>query len=228
MRTPEDGRNLIEHPPREAVRLGGAVGSGPRVVRLWLRDERVAVASLAAAFADYQLLTSLCPDAARRKWVAHAFCRFLYRTCVRRGVVYATADRAAVACLLPPGSEWPGEWDYVRAGVLSVAWRLGWRPGLWFLRLGPWFDAARHQHMGDRPHWYLHLLGVRPEMQGKGLSRAVLRPAFDAADRDRVPVYLETMPEANVPMYEKLGFALLGTTAFPGGLPNREMRRDPR
>lgn len=201
---------------------------GPTVSRLTRRDERAAVATLAAAFADYQLLTSLCPDAARRKRVAHAFCQFLFRIAVRHGGVYATADRSAVVCALPPGAEWPSEWAYVRVGVLSAAWRFGLRNGLRFLRLGPWFDSTRHHHMGDRPHWYVHLLGVRPELQGKGLSRAVLRPVSDAADRDGVPVYLETMPEANVPIYQRLGFALLGKTELPGGLPNWEMCREPR
>jgi RimJ/RimL family protein N-acetyltransferase len=65
-------------------------------------------------------------------------------------------------------------------------------------------------------------------MQGKGLSRAVLRPVFEAADRDRVPVYLETAPEANVAVYRRLGFELVGRTEFPGGLPNWELCREPR
>jgi GNAT superfamily N-acetyltransferase len=72
------------------------------------------------------------------------------------------------------------------------------------------------------------LLGVRPEAQGKGLSRAVLEPVFAAADRDRVPVYLETIPEANVAIYQKLGFEQVGYSDLAGGLPNWELRRDPR
>jgi GNAT superfamily N-acetyltransferase len=200
----------------------------PQIDQLTRRDERVAVATLAAAFADYELLVVLCPEPARRRWVTEAFARFLFRISVRTGAVYATRDRAAVVCALPPGREWPGEWDYVRSGTLSMAWRLGWRSGIRFLRLGPWFDFTREQRMGDRPHWYVHLLGVRPEAQGKDLSRAVMRPVFDAADRDRVPVYLETMPEANVAIYQKLGFTLLGRSALPGGLPNWEMVREPR
>ena len=82
--------------------------------------------------------------------------------------------------------------------------------------------------MGDRPHWYLHLLGVRPEVQGKELSRAVLQPIFQAADRERVPIFLETFPESNVPIYKNLGFNLLGFSKLPGDLPNWEMAREPR
>src|SRR5690242_107169 len=121
--------------------------------QLTRRDERAAVGSLVAAFAHYELFPPLCPDAARRPRVVELFCRMLFRMSVRAGGVFATADRAAVACALPPGKEWPGEWGYVRSGVLSLVWQLGLRNGWWFARLGPAFDATREKHMGTRPHW---------------------------------------------------------------------------
>ncbi len=193
-----------------------------------LRHTRAAVQALAAAFADYAMLRALCPDARRRARVVPAFARMLYRISARAGGAFAVPGFGAVACGLPPGSEWPSEWDYVRAGALSVVWRMGLRAGWRFLKLGPAFDAARAKHMGDRPHWYLHLLGVRPEAQGKGLSRAVLRPMFDAADRERAPIFLETATETNVTIYTRMGFELLGFTELPGGIPNWEMAREPR
>lgn len=199
-----------------------------KIDRLERRDEPNAVATLAAAFAQYALFPPLCPEAERRPRVIESFCRFLFRISLKHDGVFATQDCAAVACALPPGSEWPSEWAYVRSGVLSVMWRLGWRNGIWFARLGPAFDSARRKHLGNRPHWYLHLLGVRPEMKGRGLGRAVLQPIFEAADRERVPIYLETFPESNVPIYQKLGFDLLGRSDLPGGLPNWEMARRAR
>lgn len=192
------------------------------------RDEPAAVASLAAAFAEYPLFPPLCPAPARRPRFVEDFCRMLFRVSAWARGVYATPGREAVTCVFPPGKEWPSEWKYVRAGVLPLLWRLGLRGGWWFARLGPAFDARRALHMGRRPHWYVHLLGVRPEAQGKGLSRAVLRPVFEAADRDRTPVYLETMPEANVAIYRRLGFDLVGRSDLPGGLANWELCREPR
>jgi GNAT superfamily N-acetyltransferase len=88
------------------------------------------------------------------------------------------------------------------------------------------FDAARVKHVPG-PHWYVPLLGVRPEVQGKGLSRGVLRPVFEAADRDRVPVYLETATESNVAIYKRFGFELRAHRELTGGLPNWEMVRPP-
>lgn len=201
--------------------------SEPVVERLTRRDEPAAVATLSAAFAGYPLFAVLCPDAARQPQVTEAFCRFLFRTAVRAGGAFGTADRAAVACTWPPGSEWPSRWDCVRAGWFGQGWRMGWRASRRLMRLEGQFDAARVTHVSGS-HWYVPLVGVRPEAQGKGLSRAVLRPVFEAADRDRVPVYLETATEPNVTIYRKFGFELRGFGELSGRLPNWELAREPR
>ena len=189
-------------------------------------DERAAVASLAAAFAEYPLFPPLCASVERRPRVIAAFCRFLFHMSVRCHGAFATADRSAVALTWPPGWEWPGRWANLCAGGLPLVWRLGWRASRLLTRLEHAFDAVRIKHIPG-PHWYLPLLGVRPESQGRGLSRAVLQPIFEAADRDRVPVYLETMTEVNVTIYRRLGFELKGFTELPEGLPNWEMVREP-
>jgi GNAT superfamily N-acetyltransferase len=190
-------------------------------------DEPAAVASLAAAFAGYPLFPPLCPDEAPRPRVIAAFCRFLFRMAVRAGGAFGTADRAAVVCAWPPGTEWPTLWSQFRSGGLSLLWRLGWRGSRVLMRLERGFDAARRKHAAG-PHWYVNLLGVRPESQGKGLSRAVLGPVFAAADMERLPVYLETAAESNVAIYRRLGFDLVGESELAGGVPNWEMRRDPK
>ncbi len=189
-------------------------------------DEAVAVATLASAFADYPLFHALCADPADRPRITEVFCRFVFRLSLDCGGIYATPDRAAVACCLPPGAEWPSLWSLVRAGGLGFVWRMGWRRSLASLRTEHEIDAARRQHVPG-PHWYVLFLGVRPEAQGKGLSRAVLRPVFESADQSCVPIFLETVPEANVAIYQKLGFVLRGHRRLRVGLSNWEMVREP-
>jgi GNAT superfamily N-acetyltransferase len=191
------------------------------------RDEPAAVASLAAAFVAYSLFPYLCPNADRRPRAIDTFCRFLFRMAVRAGGAFATSGRDAVACAWPPGREWPTTWDHLRSGGLSLVRGLGWRGTRRLLALEHGFDEARRRHVSG-PHWYVNLLGVRAESRGKGLSRAVLAPIFEAADRSSVPVYLETMNEANVAIYERLGFTLVGRSDLTDGLPNWELRRDPQ
>jgi GNAT superfamily N-acetyltransferase len=195
--------------------------------RLTRAGEREAVATLAAAFVEYPLLVSLCPDAMQRPRITEMFCRYLFRTSLRYDSAFGTPDRAAIMLTWPPGSEWPSLWDDFRAGGLPFLWRMGWRRSRFILRLEHELDDARRQHVSGS-HWYVPLLGVRPESQGKGLARTVMRAVFEAADRDRVPVYLETATEANVTIYKKLGFALRGHRELTCGLANWEMVREPR
>ncbi|QJX00899.1 GNAT family N-acetyltransferase [Frigoriglobus tundricola] len=195
--------------------------------RLARSDQPAAVATLAAAFAQYPLLAALCPDAARRPRLVEVFSRYLFRMSVRCGGAYATPDRSAVACGWPPGREWPSRWTSLRHGGVSVLWQLGRRAARWMSQLEHEFDVARVAHVPG-PHWYVPMLGVRPEARGKGLSRAALRPVFEAADGAGVPIYLETMTEANVAIYQKLGFELRGYRELTGGLPNWEFVREPR
>ena len=58
-------------------------------------------------------------------------------------------------------------------------------------------------------HWYLWLLAVDPPFQGKGLGGELLGPALHAADRARLPCYLETARERNVSFYLRFGFRIL-------------------
>jgi GNAT superfamily N-acetyltransferase len=201
--------------------------SPPPIDRLTRRDERAAVATLAAAFAEYPLLVALAPNAHHRPRVVEAFCRVLFHMSVRCDGAFATVDRSAVVCVWPPGSEWPSNWALLRPGGLSFLWRLGLRGARLLARIERELDVARLEHVPG-PHWYIPLLGVRPEVQGRGLSRAVLQPVFEAADGTKLPIYLETVPEVNVAVYKKLGFELRGHHQLTGGLANWEMVREPR
>jgi GNAT superfamily N-acetyltransferase len=194
------------------------------VESLGLADEPAAIATLAAAFAAYPLFLPLCPDIRRRPAVIAAFCRMLFLMAVRSGGAFGTKDRAAICCAWPPGREWPGRWASIRDGGVSLSLELGFRGVRRLTRLEKGFDAARLRHVPG-PHWYIPLLGVRPEKQGLGLGKSVLTPVFADADRQGLPVYLETMPEANVPIYQRMGFTLAGQSTLALGLPNWELVR---
>lgn len=191
------------------------------VDRLTPADAPAATRTLAAAFADYPLLQALAPHNPR---AAEAFCRMLVRSAVALGTAYATADRAAVACWFPPGHGVLTARELLRAGVLPLVRELGVRGGVLLWRLERQFDRARRLHVPG-PHWYLPLLGVDPTARRRGLARAVLAPVLAGADRDGLPCYLETQDEANLPVYVRLGFALVGRRRVAGGLWNWELTR---
>jgi GNAT superfamily N-acetyltransferase len=79
------------------------------------------------------------------------------------------------------------------------------------------------------PRWYLLYFGTRPERRGQGLGGALLRAALDRFDVERVPAYLESTCERNLPLYRRNGFAQHGILEMPAGAPPMTpMWRDPR
>ncbi|KAJ5818826.1 hypothetical protein N7474_004417 [Penicillium riverlandense] len=84
---------------------------------------------------------------------------------------------------------------------------------------GRFLGAMDEQHqkwMGERPHYYLDLLGVHPAYQGKGLATKLLEWGISRADESRVEVFLSASPQGK-PLYEKYGFRSVDSfNPFPG------------
>jgi GNAT superfamily N-acetyltransferase len=71
----------------------------------------------------------------------------------------------------------------------------------------------------SEPHWYLAVLGVDPDWQGKGVGAALLRSGLGRADKDRSPAYLETNKKSNEEIYSHFGFEVADRVAFEFGCP---------
>jgi len=62
--------------------------------------------------------------------------------------------------------------------------------------------------MGDTRHWYLEMLAVRPEYQGRGVASPLMRWGLEKADGDEVQCFLEGTTEARG-VYERFGFEVV-------------------
>lgn len=62
-------------------------------------------------------------------------------------------------------------------------------------------------------HLHINMIGVRRAAQGRGLGRRLLDDvhARSAADTDSAGVSLTTEVEANVPLYQRFGYRVVGT-----------------
>jgi len=67
----------------------------------------------------------------------------------------------------------------------------------------------KHKEIINDIHWYLQLIGVEPEQQGKGFASGLIREMLKKIDEEALPCYLETELEENVPIYEHFGFQTL-------------------
>jgi GNAT superfamily N-acetyltransferase len=76
---------------------------------------------------------------------------------------------------------------------------------------------SMHPH---EPHWYLATLGTDPEVQGRGIGSALMRPVLELCDVEGWPAYLESSKERNVPFYARHGFEVVKEVPLPGGGPS--------
>ncbi|MGW6022656.1 GNAT family N-acetyltransferase [Streptomyces sp. NPDC055099] len=84
-------------------------------------------------------------------------------------------------------------------------------------------------HPTDRPHEYLHMIGVSPERQGEGLGSALISAVLDRCDQEGLHAYLEASNSRSRELYDRLGFRFTGTTVdLPDGPRLWPMWREPR
>jgi ribosomal protein S18 acetylase RimI-like enzyme len=65
-------------------------------------------------------------------------------------------------------------------------------------------------HHPKEPHWYLAMIGVDAAHQGKGLGALLLQVALERCDQDGVIAYLESSNPANISLYRRHGFEVVG------------------
>jgi len=84
------------------------------------------------------------------------------------------------------------------------------------------------QYHPDEPHWYLPMIGVEPNAQGRGIGAALLRHALARCDDDGLPAYLESSNARNIPLYERHGFEVMGEIRMGAAPLVTPMLRRPR
>lgn len=71
-------------------------------------------------------------------------------------------------------------------------------------------------------------LAADPVHQGKGYGSALLAHALQRCDRDGLPTYFESSNAANIPLYERHGFKLVGEIQSGSSPKLYPMLREPR
>ena len=189
-----------------------------------------AAATLERAFSTDPMFAWIFPDTATRPPALRRFLRVPLEYGLRSGRVTASDDAKAVAVWIPPG---PGVTvgRMVRAGFLAVPFRIGFRPFAKFVGANGTMEKLHKKYVPE-PHWYLMVVGVDPDLQGRGLGSSLVKEGLARADQASCPCYLETSEPRNVAFYERLGFVVLETTILGTGGPTawamrREQQRQP-
>ncbi|GAA2084995.1 GNAT family N-acetyltransferase [Aeromicrobium tamlense] len=151
---------------------------------------------LGEAFADYPWTRWTLPGDGRLARLTEIQGVYLAHAAAHGGRVWTTPELDAVAVLIPTSLPDPSP----EVGERIVA-----------LHGDGWQRLVEHEvAIGPRrpeADWLLATVGVDPAQQGRGLGTTVLEAAL--ADLGDARVLLETSSEANVRLYERLGFRVV-------------------
>ena len=86
------------------------------------------------------------------------------------------------------------------------------------------FFELRHPRT---PHHYVLIVGVEPELQGRGIGSELMRPTLEHCDRTGLHAYLEASSDRSAALYERLGFRTERELRLGSSPPLRLMIRPP-
>jgi ribosomal protein S18 acetylase RimI-like enzyme len=192
------------------------VKSDSAPIRLEKKKIERASEVLSRAFRDDPELIQFIPEAQKRQRLLLPMFRVSLRHALKYGEVYAVSPAIeGVAVWLPSNAPEISLWAMLIGSGLGLLFRMPWS----FLRkMKHDDDFARRlrQQLAPFDHWYLAVLGVDPELQGKGYASQLLKSVLARLDAEKMPAYLETTIEEYVPMYRHFGFEVIKEETLPG------------
>jgi len=185
-----------------------------------------AAQDLAAAFIADPLFDWFSRTDGRRGAARLAFFRYLMKALILNvGEVMRPATGGGAAVWMRSETLGPNPILKELEALPTLIGLSGWGRFPRLVRLRGVMDA---HHPMDRPHDYLWFLGVTPEAQGHGIGSRLIKARLDALDEAGRPAFLETATEANVRLYSRHGFKVIGEyNAPPDGPKNWAMWREP-
>lgn len=128
------------------------------------------------------------------------------------GVIWEAGDADGAAVWIPPGrSETWERHPWSQARILALGDDGGHRYEAF------WDWVAEHEP--TEPAWQLDSIAVQPELQGRGIGRAMIEAGLARARADGTSAFLSTGTAANVTIYRRCGFRVYDEDDAPPGGP---------
>lgn len=195
-----------------------------------------ATALLTRAFDEDPYFRFVAPDPEKRAFLTSEVMQSNVEIAIASGCAFGLLDDGAVigVCLwFSPGDYPPHATTELAArgravGRTLIRWareretHVGVLTGA--LRMSALMDEA---HPRTEPYYYLQVLAVDTDRQGRGLGSGMLRETTAQADRDGRVAIIETSKPANRKLYERFGFRTVRTITLDGSPPVWSMRREP-
>jgi len=192
----------------------------PIVATVKVGDADKSIAALTTAFVGDPLMRWLYPSA---QDYLRGYPRLLQVYCaaaLAAGTVFSDLAFAGVAVWLSPGTVTDEAATAEVAKATIAAERLE-----TYARVT---RQAEQYHPVDEPLWYLPFVGVDATAQGKGVGSALMEHALRLCDEQGARAYLESSNPANLSLYERLGFQVMGRIEVGSVPPITPMIRERR
>ena len=179
-------------------------------------DEERAIATITLAFSNDPVVRWAFRDAHQYLTYWPRFVTASGGRAFSEGTADSIDDCAGVALWLPPGA---GPDEEPMGTLLTEAVPEDEQDEVFAL-----LDQMGEFHPVES-HWYLPLMGVDANRQGRGYGSALLRHALQRCDRDGLPAYLEATSPRNRALYAAHGFEEMGVIQTGGSPPMWPMMR---
>ncbi len=176
--------------------------------------------TLAEAFFADPLFGWWIPDADRRRQILPAFFGVIAEAMLSGNELYTADGAVGAAVWLPPGGQ------SSKDDMADLAPKLERATEEYADTLFEVLALMEEKHPVE-PHYYLFLLGTRPDWQSRGIGSALMKVVLDRADREATPAYLEASCERNKRLYLRHGFTVTEEVRFRDAPPWWSMWRAP-
>ncbi|MBL4861946.1 MAG: GNAT family N-acetyltransferase [Crocinitomicaceae bacterium] len=145
-------------------------------------------------------------DDSKRKKIK-ALAKFAFKTGLRRDGVYFSSDEKGVAICYRFNAKKESIQDYLYQIELVVT-SIGLKRLPAVLRREKYIKSRRPK---SSDYLYFWFFGVDKDARGRGAAIELKNAIFEEAEKDKLPIYLETSVEKNKQVYERYGFEVYHT-----------------
>jgi ribosomal protein S18 acetylase RimI-like enzyme len=187
------------------------------IVLLRLEKKRIKPAALmlTRVFKD-DPMTDMFPDPEERRVKTPYVHEFFLRYYLPYGCSFISSPRLEGIAIWRHSNINPGIsfWRMLTSGAIWPAMKIG-RKALRKMQAFDQYVERKRKKLAPAKHWYLAVLAVDPQYQGKGYGSKLLNEMLSSIDKEGLPCYVETEGEKNVSMYQHFGFQVVDEFTVP-------------
>jgi len=169
------------------------------------KDKKLIISILTEAF-QYDPCLNWLIENVRNKNKLKLIVDYVVDETLCTGHIYFTNDKKAVVLWKNENQE-KFSFQFIKRN-LSFLFKMGIKCVIKNLKMG---NVSHTYFPKNSRYYYLYMIGVLNEAQGKGLASKLINPILQDSKLKNIPVFLETANPINVEIYKKKGFEIIDT-----------------